>query len=103
MERAPDEEGGCFLLGTGLCGLGHGDLEEWYLVKKEEGAAGSVLGGGSFLRREGVPVLGERTKKERCLVGNFSEWRRWSYWLLDVWRSLFAPGACSTPREEVYT
>ena len=36
----------------------------WYLVKKEEGAAGSVLGGGSFLRREGVPVLGERTKKE---------------------------------------
>ena len=51
-------------MGTGLCGLGHGDLEEWYLVKKEEGAAGSVLGGGSFLRREGVPVLGERTKRK---------------------------------------
>ena len=32
-------------------------------MKKEEGAAGSVLGGGSFLRQEGVPVLGERTKR----------------------------------------
>ena len=61
MERAPDKEGGCFLLGTGLQGLGHG---EWYLVKKEEGAAGGVLGGGSFLQREGVPVLGEGTKRK---------------------------------------
>ena len=53
-----------FSPGDWFCGLGHGDLEEWYLVKKEEGAAGSVLGGGSFLRREGVPVLGERTKRK---------------------------------------
>ena len=65
MERAPDGESGCFLLGTGLCGLGHGDLEEWYLVKKEEGAAGSVLGGGSFLRREGVPGTRKKAPVER--------------------------------------
>ena len=38
--------------------------KEWYLVKKEEGAAGGVLGGGSFLQREGVPVLGEGTKRK---------------------------------------
>ena len=35
----------------------------WYLVMKEEGTAGRVLGGGSFLRQEGVPVLGERTRR----------------------------------------
>ena len=55
------------LLGTGLRGLGHGDLEEWYLVKKEEGVAGSVLGGGSFLRREEVPG-----KKKEGIAGGVS-------------------------------
>ena len=33
-------------------------------MKKEEGAAGSVLGGGSFLRQEGMPGLGERNKRK---------------------------------------
>ena len=41
--------------------LDTGIWKEWYLVKKEEGVAGSVLGGGSFLRREGVP--GVRTTR----------------------------------------
>ena len=44
--------------------LDKGDLGEWYLVKKEEDADGGVLGDGSFLRREGMPVLGERTKRK---------------------------------------
>ena len=51
-------------------------------MKKEEGAAGSVLGDGSFLRREGVPVLGERTK------------RKGVYWLLVLAQLL---GKKSTP------
>ena len=34
-------------------------------MKKEEGAAGSVLGGGSFLRREGVPGTRKKAPVER--------------------------------------
>ena len=41
--------------------LDMGIWKEWYLVRKEEGVAGSVLGGGSFLRREAVSGA-------RCLV-----------------------------------
>ena len=37
---------------SGLWGLGHGDLVTWYWVKKEEGAAGNVLGGGSSKKEE---------------------------------------------------
>ena len=50
----------CNLEQDGDCYPGHGGLEERCLVEKKEGTAGSVLGGGSFLRREGVPG----TKKE---------------------------------------
>ena len=39
-------------------------------------------------KKEGT--TGERTKKE-------------NYWSVRCLGSLFAPGACSTPREEVYT
>ena len=38
---------------------------EWYLVNKGEGAAGSVLGGGSFLRREGMPGTRKKASVER--------------------------------------
>ena len=43
-------------------GPGHGDLEERCLVKKKEGAAGGVLGGGSF-------PLDEKGKEERIIYG----------------------------------
>ena len=57
-------------------------------MKKEEGAAGSVLGGGSFLRREGVPGTRKKApiierrrgfswsedREERCLIDNLSEY-----------------------------
>ena len=46
-ERGPRGKGN-LEQGGGLCGLGHGGLESWYRLKKETGAAGSVLGGGSF-------------------------------------------------------
>ena len=44
-------------------------------MKKEEGAAGSVLGGGSFLRREGVPG----TRKKASVI----ERRRGFSWFQD--------------------
>ena len=72
-------------------------------MKKEEGAAGSVLGGGSFLRQEGMPVLGERNKRESVwLITSLSVEEM--ELLVDKTPGgvYFAPDACSTPREEVY-
>ena len=56
---------------SGLWGLGHGDLESWYRLKKEEGAAGSVLGGGSsrVKRRCVWLVIPLDVKKMESLVG----------------------------------
>ena len=45
-------------------------------MKKEEGAAGSVLGGGSFLRREGVPG----TRKEAHALCEVRTRRKMSGW-----------------------
>ena len=45
-----------------MYGSGHGDLEVRCLVKKKEGAAGGVLGGGSF-------SLDEKGKEERIIYG----------------------------------
>ena len=56
----------------GYCDPGHGDLEERCLVKKKEGTAGGVLGGG-FLSRDEKGCLGSgeedrRWRHGRCLM-----------------------------------
>ena len=62
-------------------------------MKKEEGAAGSVLGGGSSRtkRRCVWLVISLKVEEMELLVGKMSG------------GVYFAPDACSTPREEVYS
>ena len=46
-------------------------------MKKEEGVAGSVLGGGSFLRREGVPGKKKEGTAGGVSGGGFSLDEKW--------------------------